>query len=64
MSGWVAGAIVVSSVIGSNASNKAASAQAQAAEKAGDLSLLVAERQIEAQEKQFAASGLFPWPHQ
>jgi hypothetical protein len=63
MSGWVAGAIVVSSVIGSNASSKAASAQAQAAEKAGDLSLLIAERQIEAGEKQFERQTALqePW---
>jgi hypothetical protein len=63
MSGWVAGATVVASLVGANASNKAASAQAQAAEKAGDLSLLVAERQIEAGQKQFAAQVALqePW---
>ena len=37
MSGWVAGATVVGSLIGANASKKAASTQAAAAEQASDL---------------------------
>jgi hypothetical protein len=63
MTFWVAGAIAGSAVLGSMSANKAASTQAQAAEKAGDLSLLVAERQIESQEKQFAAQAALqePW---
>lgn len=63
MSGWVAGAVVGSALIGSMSSSSAASEQARAAEKAGDLSLLVAERQIAAGEKQFERQAALqePW---
>ena len=37
MSGWVAGAVVVSGVIGANAADKAANTQADAANRAADL---------------------------
>lgn len=59
----ILGGTIGAALLGSNASNRAASTQAQAAEKAGDLSLLVAERQIESQEKQFAAQAALqePW---
>jgi hypothetical protein len=59
----ILGGTIGAALIGSNAASKAGSAQAQAAEKAGDLSLLVAERQIESQEKQFAAQAALqePW---
>ena len=63
MSGWVAGAIAGSAILGSMSSSEAASEQARAAEKAGDLSLLVAERQIAAGEKQFERQTALqePW---
>ena len=49
MSGWVAGAVVVSSVVGSRAAGKAASAQAGAADRAADLQQEQFERQVELQ---------------
>jgi len=49
MSGWVAGAVVVSSVIGSKASSKAASTQAAAADRAAELQQQQFERQVELQ---------------
>ena len=63
MSGWVAGAIAGSAILGSMSASEAASEQARAAEKAGDLSLLVAERQIAAGEKQFERQTALqePW---
>jgi hypothetical protein len=59
----MAGAAIGSALIGSDAASSAASTQAAAAEKAGDLSLQVAERQIASQEKQFAAQAALqePW---
>ena len=49
MSGWVAGAVVVGSVIGSQASGKAAKTQAAAADRAGQLQQEQFERQVELQ---------------
>lgn len=49
MSGWVAGAIVVSSVVGSKASSKAASTQAAAADRSAELQQQQFERQVELQ---------------
>lgn len=50
MTFWVAGAVVVSSAIGANASGKAAKAQAGAADRAADLQQQQFERQVELQE--------------
>ena len=50
MSGWVAGATVVGAVIGSNASKKAASTQAAAADRAAELQKQQFDRQVELQE--------------
>ena len=63
MFGWLAAATIGSALIGSSAASSAADTQAAAAEKAGDLSLQVAERQIASQEKQFAAQAALqePW---
>jgi hypothetical protein len=49
MSGWVAGATVVGSVIGASASNKAAKTQAAAADRSADLQAQQFERQVELQ---------------
>jgi len=49
MSGWVAGATVVSAVVGSKAASKAASTQARAADRAADLQQEQFERQVELQ---------------
>ena len=48
--GWMAAATVVSSLIGSSASKKAASTQADAANRAADLQMQQFERQVELQE--------------
>ena len=63
MFGWLAAATIGSALIGSSAASSAADTQAAAAEKAGDLSLQVAERQIASQEKQFATQAALqePW---
>ena len=63
MFGWLAAATIGSALLGSSAASSAADTQAAAAEKAGDLSLQVAERQIASQEKQFAAQAALqePW---
>lgn len=50
MSGWVAGAVVGTAVIGGIASNKAAKTQAGAADRAADLQMAQFERQVELQE--------------
>lgn len=50
MSGWVAGAVVVSSAIGANASSKAAKTQAAAADRASEAQERMFERQVELQE--------------
>jgi hypothetical protein len=50
MSGWVAGAMVGSALIGANASSKAAKAQARSADRAADLQMEQFERQVELQE--------------
>jgi hypothetical protein len=47
MSGWVAGATVVGSLIGANASSKAAKTQAASADRAADLEREMFERNIE-----------------
>ncbi len=49
MSGWVAGAMVVGSVVSSRASGKAADVQAGAADRAADLQREQFERQVELQ---------------
>ena len=61
MSGWVAGATVVGAVIGSNASKKAASTQAAAADRAGALQKQQFERQVELQEP-FRLAGVRALP--
>ena len=53
MSGWVAGAVVVGSVISSNASKKAASSQAAAAEQSAGISKQISDEQIALQREQF-----------
>ena len=50
MTFWVAGAVVVSSAIGSNASGKAAGAQAAAADRAAEGQERMFERQVELSE--------------
>jgi len=50
MSGWVAGAIAVSSLVGANASRKAASTQAAAADRASEAQERMFERNVELQE--------------
>lgn len=50
MTFWVAGAVVGSAVIGGISSNKAASTQASAADRAADLQYQQFERQVELQE--------------
>lgn len=50
MTFWVAGAVVGSALIGSQASRSAASTQARAAEQAGDVQRDIFERQVELQE--------------
>jgi hypothetical protein len=47
MSGWVAGATVVGSLIGANASSKAAKTQAAAADRASDVEREMFERNVE-----------------
>ena len=49
MSGWVAGAMVVGSVVSSRASGKAASTQAASADRTADLQREQFERQVELQ---------------
>jgi hypothetical protein len=49
MSGWVAGATVVSSLVGAKASKSAASTQAAAADRAAELQKEQFERQVELQ---------------
>jgi hypothetical protein len=49
MSGWVAGATVVSSLVGAKASKSAASTQAAAADRAAELQREQFERQVELQ---------------
>lgn len=50
MTFWVAGAVVTSAVIGSQAAKSAASKQAQAAEQAGNIQKDIFERQVQLQE--------------
>ena len=50
MTFWVAGAVVTSAVIGSQAAKSAAGTQAQAAQQAGDVQKQIFERQVELQE--------------
>ncbi len=50
MTFWVAGAVVTSAVIGSQASRRAASTQAEAARESGDIQREIFERQVELQE--------------
>ena len=50
MTFWVAGAVVVSSAIGANASSKAAKAQAAAADRSADVQREMFERQVELSE--------------
>ena len=52
------GGIVGSSLIGANAASKAASTQADAAAKAGDLSKLISDDQIKLAREQFNAQAL------
>lgn len=47
MTFWVAGAVVTSAVIGSQASRRAASTQAEAARESGDIQREIFERQVE-----------------
>jgi hypothetical protein len=53
MSGWVAGAVVVGSVISSSSSKKAASTQAAAAEQSANVSKEISDEQIALQREQF-----------
>lgn len=55
MSGWVAGAVVVGSVISSSASKKAASSQAAAASEATAVQKGISDEQIALQREQLAA---------
>lgn len=50
MTFWVAGAVVGSAIIGSQAAGKAASTQAQAARESGEVQREIFERQVELQE--------------
>jgi hypothetical protein len=50
MTFWVAGAVVGSAIIGSQASRKAASTQAEAARESGNVQREIFERQVELQE--------------
>ena len=50
MSGWVAGAVVGSSLIGASASKSAASTQAAAADRSADVQREMFERQVELSE--------------
>jgi hypothetical protein len=50
MTFWVAGAVVTSAVVGSQAAKSAASTQANAANRAADLQMQQFERQVELQE--------------
>jgi len=56
MSGWVAGSVVVSSLIGSSASKKAADTQAAAATQSSDVSKQISDQQIALAREQFAAN--------
>lgn len=53
MSGWVAGATVVGSLIGSRASSKAAGVQAEAADKAAELQRQTAQEQLALQQRMY-----------
>jgi hypothetical protein len=53
MSGWVAGAVVGSAALGAYSSNKAAKAQAGAAERSAELGKEVADQQVELQREQY-----------
>jgi len=55
MTFWVAGAVVVSSAIGSSAAKSAAKTQAGAATQSVDLSKQISDEQIALQREQFAA---------
>lgn len=57
MTFWVAGAVVLSSAIGSGASRSAAKTQAEAARQSGETQREIFERQVELQEP-FRQSGL------
>jgi hypothetical protein len=50
MAGWMAAAVVGSALIGSSSSRRAASTQAEAADRAGELQREQFERQVELQE--------------
>jgi hypothetical protein len=56
MTFWVAGALVGSAVIGSNAASKASGAQAAAATQSTDMSKAISDQQIALAREQFAAN--------
>ena len=56
MTFWVAGALVGSAVIGSNAASKAAGAQSAAASQSADVSKQISDQQIALAREQFAAN--------
>jgi hypothetical protein len=53
MSGWVAGAVVGSALIGANASSKASSTQAAAAAQSTDMSKAISDQQIALAREQY-----------
>jgi hypothetical protein len=53
MSGWVAGAVVVSSAIGSQASGRAASTQSAASDRAAELERQTAQEQLALQKRTY-----------
>ena len=53
MSGWVAGAIAVSSVVGAKTAKSAAKTQAAAASEAADVQKQVADQQVALQREMF-----------
>ena len=56
MTFWVAGAVVGSAIIGSNASSKASGTQAAAATQSADVSKQISDQQIALAREQFAAN--------
>lgn len=56
MTFWVAGAVVGSAIIGSNASSKASGTQAAAATQSADMSKAISDQQIALAREQFAAN--------
>ena len=56
MTFWVAGAVVGSAIIGSNAASKASGAQSAAASQSADVSKQISDQQIALAREQFAAN--------